>query len=151
LKFDCKVWPIEKHHPAFLNESHHWLPVIPVRLVYRQSPPSRRLEAIVDSGAPACIFHGSICQSIGIMNVEDGIEDTLKGVVGGKDCPTSPIYYHKVKIQIGSDQVETMIGFSWNIAVGGLLGRRGFFDNFLVQFDCSTNPPQLDIQKLHRV
>ena len=104
----------------------------------------------MDSGSPTCMFHADICRSIGIRNVEEGIQDTLKGVVGGEDRPESPIYYHKVKLQIGTDQFETMVGFSWNLAVGGLLGRRGFFENFLVQFDCSMNPPHLDIQKLHR-
>ena len=60
------------------------------------------------------------------------------------------MYFHKVKVLVGASDFETMAGFSWGLAVGGLLGRRGFFENFLVKFDCSTYPPQLDIEKLHR-
>lgn len=147
MKFDCKVWPGDPH-PAFKDQEFTWLPVLPVRLIYKHSPPSHRVEAIVDSGSPYCLFHASLCKSLGIKRVEDGIEDVLKGVVGGKD--ESPMYFHKVKVLVGASDFETMAGFSWGLAVGGLLGRRGFFENFLVKFDCSTYPPQLDIEKLHR-
>ena len=141
----------EKSHPAFPEEKFHWLPVLSIRIIYKHSPPSQRLEAIVDSGSPHCIFHASICRSLGIRTVEEGIEDRLKGIVGGPAAPSSPIYFHKVKILVGSEQFETMAGFSWDLAVGGLLGRRGFFENFLVQFDCSAHPPQLEIHRIARV
>jgi len=152
LKFNCQVWPTsENPHPAFQDEKFHWLPVVPVRLIYKHSPPSRRIEAIVDSGSPFCLFHASICKSLGIRKLESGIEDKLKGIVGGKNVPESPLYFHKVEIQVGDGQFETMVGFSWGLAVGGLLGRRGFFENFIVQFDCSIHPPQLDVQRLSHV
>ena len=151
MKFDCRAWPTKDNpHPAFRDETFHWLPILPIRIIYGHSPPSRRIEAIVDSGSPYCMFHAGICQSLGIRRIEDGIEDTLRGVVGGQSSPSSPFYFHKVKIQIGGEQFETMAGFSWNLAVGGLLGRRGFFENFRVQFDCSPYPPQLDIERIHR-
>lgn len=78
------------------------------------------------------------------------MEDSLKGIVGGKDAPAVPMYFHKVKIQVADGQLETMVGFSWGLAVGGLVGRRGFFENFLVKFDCSPDPPQIEIERLHR-
>jgi len=96
------------------------------------------------------MFHASIGQTLGIQRIEDGIEDTLRGVVGGQNPPSAPFYFHKVKIQIGTEQFETMAGFSWDLAVGGLLGRRGFFENFRVQIDCSPYPPQLDGERIHR-
>jgi len=78
------------------------------------------------------------------IKLEDGIEAPLGGVIGGASVP---LYFHKVKILIGSAQVETMAGFSDKISVAGLLGRRGFFDNFIVKIDSSTNPPFFEIER----
>ena len=92
------------------------------------------------------MFHAGFCRSLGIK-LEDGIESPLGGVIGGT---TVPLYFHKVKILIGSEQVETMAGFSDKLSVAGLLGRRGFFDNFVVKIDSSTNPPFFEFEKIHR-
>ncbi len=146
MKFNCKVWPLRKPHPAFPKETFHWAPLINVRLIYQHSPPSRPLECFVDSGAPACMFHAGICRLLGIRKVEEGIEDVLTGVSGG---PKVPIYYHKVKILIGPEQLTTMAGFSWGLSVGGLLGRRGFFENFIVKIDSSVIPPVGELEKIH--
>lgn len=96
------------------------------------------------------MFHASLCATLGIRRVEDGVKDILKGIVGGQGAPFEPIYFHRVRIMIGSEIFETMAGFSWLLAVGGLLGRRGFFENFSVKFDASFHPPQLEIERLHR-
>ncbi len=61
-----------------------------------------------------------------------------------------PLYFHKVKILVGAEQFETMAGFSPELSVGGILGRRGFFENFIVRIDSSTTPPVCDIEKIHR-
>ena len=147
MKFNCKVWPVRTSHPAFPEEKFQWVPIVEVRLIHRHSPPSRRIESVVDSGSPDCMFHASICMSLGIRNVEDGIEQQLTGVIGG---PKAPIFFHKVKILVGSEQIESMVGFSWKLAVGGILGRRGFFENFLVRIDSSTTPPTCELEKIHR-
>jgi hypothetical protein len=117
-----------------------------VKLIYRHSPPTKWIESWVDSGSHVCMFHANVCRSLGI-NLEDGIESPLGGVIGGT---TVPLYFHKIKILIGSEQVETMAGFSDKLSVGGLLGRRGFFDNFVVKIDSSTNPPFFELEKIHR-
>lgn len=150
MRIPCKAWPVNHPHPAFPHEKFSWIPVIGTRLIYEHSPPSRRIEAIVDSGAPYCLFHADVCKSLGIRRVEDGIRESLKGVVGGSDVPESPMYFHAVKVLIGSEQFETMAGFSWGLAVAGLLGRRGFFENFAVRFDCSVHPPALEIDRIRR-
>jgi len=72
----------------------------------------------------------------------------LQGVIGG---PTGLLYFHRIKILVFGDSFETMAGFSPDLAVTGLLGRRGFFDNFVVKFDASTFPPHCEIEKIHRV
>jgi hypothetical protein len=81
------------------------------------------------------------------MRLEEGIKGDLSGVVGGKKAD---LYFHEVKILIGGYQVTTMAGFSNDISVAGLLGRRGFFEDFVVKIDSSTNPPHFDIEKINR-
>jgi len=100
----------------------------------------------VDSGAHSCMFHAGVCRSLGIK-LEDGIRSDLGGVIGGQ---VRPMYFHTVKIPIGAEQFETMVGFSEHLAVGGLLGRRGFFENSIVKIDSSTNPPYFELEKIHR-
>jgi hypothetical protein len=92
------------------------------------------------------LFHAGICKSIGIRNVEEGIEAPLGGIVGGARLPT---YFHKVRVLAAAQQFETMVGFSWGLSVAGILGRRGFFENFVVTIDSSTTPPTFDLEKIH--
>jgi len=94
-----------------------------------------------------CIFHADVCKSLGIRKVESGIKNTLGGVIGGA---TGLMYYHKVKIIIGSERIETMAGFSPQLSVAGILGRRGFFENFTVKFDASEHPPFLEVERVYR-
>jgi len=79
--------------------------------------------------------------------LEDGVRDELRGVIGG---PKAPMYFHKVKIIVFGHSFETMAGFSSDLSVSGLLGRRGFFENFIVNIDPSTSPPYCEIEKIHR-
>ena len=72
----------------------------------------------------------------------------MSGVVGGK---TASMYFHRIKILVGSEQVTTMAGFSEEMSVAGLLGRRGFFEDFVVKIDSSTAPPFLELEKINRV
>jgi len=92
------------------------------------------------------MFHAAFCRSLGI-DLEDGIKSDLGGVVGGVSVP---IYYHRVKVLVGSQQLTTMAGFSDKLSVAGLLGRRGFFDDFIVRIDSSTTPPSFDLDKINR-
>lgn len=61
------------------------------------------------------------------------------------------MYFHQIKILVGSSQIQTMVGFSGFLSVAGLLGRRGFFDNFIFSLDGTINPPFFEIEKLNRV
>jgi len=146
LRFICKVLPVEPH-PAFPKDKSHWAAIVPVRLIYKHSPPTQRIEAWIDSGSPDCMFHASLGKPLGIKRVEDGIPHKLGGVIGG---PTANMYFHKVKIMIGEHQFQTMAGFCWTLSWAALLGRRGFFENFIVRIDSSENPPVIDLEKIHR-
>ena len=76
------------------------------------------------------------------------MRDDLRGVIGG---PKAPMYFHKVKVLVYGDFFETMAGFSRELSVTGLLGRRGFFDNFIVKINASISPPYCEIDKIHRL
>ena len=148
MRFPCEILPGLGNRPAFPNESQAWAPILNTRLSHQHSPPTKSLACWIDSGADACIFHAGICHSLGIRRLEDGVKDSLQGVIGG---PAGLLYFHKISIFVFGDSFETMAGFSPDLAVTGLLGRRGFFDNFIVKFDASTSPPYCEIEKIHRV
>lgn len=93
------------------------------------------------------MFHADFCRSLGIK-LEDGIKSELGGIIGGA---SAPMYYHQMKILIGSSQLQTMVGFSQALSVAGLLGRRGFFDNFIFTLDGTVSPPVFEVEKLNRV
>ena len=76
-----------------------------------------------------------------------GIKLELGGIIGRA---RSLIYYHMVKIQVGSEMLQTMVGFCAELSVAGVLGRRGFFESFIVKIDSSENPPSFELEKIHR-
>ena len=145
MKYQCKVWP-GSSQPAFPKETFRWAAVINVKLTHRHSPPTKFIEAWVDTGAHCCMFHASFCKSLGIK-LEDGIKSDLGGVIGGT---SRPMYFHKTKILIGSSQIETMVGFCDFLSVGGRLGRRGFFDSFIFNLNGTGQLPHFDIEKINR-
>ena len=147
MKFPCKVFPVKDPHPAFPKDSWSWAPILNVRLRHHHAPPTKTIECWIDSGADVCIFHADLCHSLGIRRLEDGIRDDLRGVIGG---PRAPMYFHKITIMVFGDSFETMAGFSRDLSVTGLLGRRGFFENFVVKIDSSSSPPFCEIDKIHR-
>jgi len=82
IRVPYKVYPVAESNPRVApGAAVAWVPLLSVSLMYRHAK-SKRLEAYVDSGAPACLFHGSIEKGIGIK-IEDGSEGKLGGVIGG--------------------------------------------------------------------
>jgi hypothetical protein len=108
---------------------------------------TKTFEAWIDSGAPYCMFRSDFCRPLGIK-LTDGVQKSLGGIIGGD---TAPIYIHKVTLVIGGEQFGAMAGFSDALAVGAILGRAGFFENFKVLFDAETNPPHVELTKIHRI
>jgi hypothetical protein len=139
------VWPTPVPHPAFPDETFHWAPIINVRLIHKHAPPTKTIECWVDSGSHVCLFRASLCHSLGIKRVEDGIKEEFGGIFGDH---RQPVYFHKVKIIIVGEQFDTMAGFSHHLSVVGILGRRGFFQNFVTKIDSSQNPPVIELQKI---
>ena len=101
----------------------------------------------MDSGSPWCLFHAGLCKPLGIT-LESGVRDDLGGIIQGAKVP---VYFHKVKVLLALEQFEAMAGFSSGLTVGGILGRRGFFENFTVTFDSSAAPPTIELIRSYRV
>ncbi len=112
----------------------------------KHSPPSKRFEALIDSGASRCIFHASIGKAVG-FDVEKGEKEETIGISG----QASTIYLHRVSLHVAAQIITIRAGFSYEIPLAGALGRMGFFDNFKVILDPSTNPPCFELERIARI
>jgi hypothetical protein len=141
LIFPCKDYPDPQ------GESD-WSAVLRVRISNPQkhSPPSKPFEALIDTGASRCIFHSQIGRSLG-FSIESGKEEDTIGVSG----KATKIYLHKVSIYVMGGIVGVTAGFCDDLPLAGLLGRRGFLENFKFTFDNSSKPPQFELTKIVRV
>ena len=140
MRFTCKDYPN-------LKDPSDWLAVLPVQLSdpVRHSPPCRKFEAVIDSGASICMFHSSIGESIG-LNIEKGEKDQTIGVSG---APTV-MYRHKIQLHVIGNIFKIQAGFSSELPLAGLLGRIGFFEHYKITFDGSTNPPGFELERIYR-
>jgi hypothetical protein len=123
-----------------------WVPMLPVQLSVGHGPKTHRIEAIVDSGAADTLFHADIAKVLSIK-LDKGPKGEIGGVAPGVKID---VYYHSVKLWVGTGMVPIMAGFSPNLTVAALLGRRGFFEHYIVTFDPSATPPGFDIQRVGR-
>ena len=121
--------------------------MLPVRLSYSHGKQTGRIEALIDSGADDCLFRADIGRAIGIKDIASGPVGEMAGIVPGVQIP---VYYHHVNLWVGSSMIKITAGFTEKTSVGAILGRRGFFENFIITFDPSANPPGFDIQRLGR-
>jgi hypothetical protein len=114
-------------------------PVIEIKL---KSLDSLRYEVLVDSGADLCIFNSEVGEAIGI-DVKKGKPREVFGV-GGK---ASIYYLHPVKIDVGGWEYEIQAGFMSDVAGRsvpyGVVGQKGFFENFIVKFDLKKEEIEL--------
>lgn len=105
-------------------------PVIPIEIQYNNQ--NVRYEALIDSGADFCIFDAQIADLLEI-NFSGARTQIVSGITG-----TPELYYiHKVKVIIGGRPFFIEVGFLRNIAsLGyGVLGQKGFFNQFITKFD----------------
>jgi len=120
--------------------------MVPVCVSYGHGAKTSRIEALVDSGSDDTLFNASIADALKIK-LEKGPMSKLGGIAVGAQID---VYYHKVKLWVGIDVVEIVAGFSRQMSVGAILGRRGFFENYSVKFDPSANPPGIEIERIGR-
>jgi len=90
--------------------------------------------SLVDSGADLCIFHSDIGRMLGI-EIEAAPELAFQGVSGAKEVAS----LHRVDLVVrGLSSITLDVAFTNSMAAGtGLLGQRGFFEQFRVNFDLS--------------
>lgn len=148
MRYNYKIWPLDTPHPAFPNDKTHWTAVLNVKVSYqaKHSPPSVRFEALVDTGSADTLFHGSVGKAIGIK-VESGIKSDLGGIAKNKRID---VYFHDVLLHVGADMIRIRAGFSDDLSVAGILGRRGFFEHFIVTFDPTCEPPGFEMTRVGR-
>jgi hypothetical protein len=145
------AFPLDESDPTVkeFSSSQLW-PAIKVQignLETRQRTP--KFDAIVDSGSPWCIFKMEMAEFIGIRDVTSGPSYPLGGVIEG---PRETMYFHKVNLFIEKFwSIEITAGFCKQLGTTGLLGRFGFFSNFVITCDhTNQKSPQLRIDKINR-
>lgn len=106
-------------------------PVISIRLKHKEIV--RDYEVLVDSGADVCIFDSEIGELLGI-DILSGRPEKVTGVAG----QSSVYFVHSVEVVVGGWPHTIEAGFMPHVAGAfnyGVVGQKGFFDNFIVKFD----------------
>lgn len=87
--------------------------------------------SLVDSGADLCLFHSDIARMLGIA-IEAGPQLAFQGISGVRETA----YLHRIDLVVrGLNAISLDVGFTNSMSVGtGLLGQRGFFEQFQVCF-----------------
>ena len=140
MRYKYKQWPLP-------DGTSDWSAILNVRIsnLAKHSPPSVRFEAIIDSGATDCLFHADIGRAVG-LRIESGDVAETMGVTGAQ----LKIHYHPIGLHVADHILKIQAGFSDQLPVLGLLGRRGFFEAFRVTFDSSLDPPGFELEKINR-
>jgi hypothetical protein len=122
----------------------HLYPLVRVRVGRKGGQTTRHFEAIVDSGAADCIFHDAVAIAIGI-DLESGRKKQRTGISGPQD-----VWIHPVQLYVGTEIIDIDAAFARSLPVAGLLGRIGFFEHFKITFDPSSDPPGLELERIHK-
>lgn len=122
------------------------VPILSIQ-VARGSVLTSPFEAIIDSGSSDCLFHGDIARAVGITDITSGIHSVTGGVVGEAQMD---LYAHDIRLLVGSDNFKITGQFSDQLPIGCLLGRRGFFDKFIVTFDPTEPNPGFELARIHK-
>jgi hypothetical protein len=141
LKYAYKNYPNQKG-------GQDWWAVLNVQIANpaKHSPPSKRFEAVVDSGASRCIFHANIGTAIGLDIKKGEIEETVG--VSGKPTIT---YLYSISLYVDGGIIRIRAGFAQDLPLAGLLGRQGFFEHFKITFDPSNTPPGFELERIHKI
>ena len=132
--------------PGLAGDTTMWIPMLRVRCMFQHQmmPP---ILAVVDSGSPYCLFRTEIADFLHI-DLKGAPIGSMGGVIGG---PQDTTYFHRIKLQIENNWTfEVMGAFMKKLAVPAILGRKGFFDRFVVTFDQSVSPHEFEITKIER-
>jgi predicted aspartyl protease len=105
-------------------------PIIPIEL--RLGGHIARYEVLIDSGADISILNAEIADMLGV-DMKSGRPGMFVGVTGVPEQS----YIHKVTIVVGGNASTIEVMFAEKVGQDGygVLGQRGFFENFKVKFD----------------
>lgn len=91
-------------------------------------------ESLLDTGADITFFHSSFAKGLG-LDLKSGVKDSLSGIGEGE----KGYYLHEIDLIIGGMKKTIKAGFMENFpknaGASGVLGQKGFFENFKVTFD----------------
>jgi hypothetical protein len=110
----------------------YYTPILEVQisLPAKNSPRTRKFEAVIDSGANKCTFRADIGRFLG-LDIESGEKEYSLGIGG----PGNVSYSHPITLYIPGGSVQIHAAFSETLPVGGLLGIDGFFEYFRIAFE----------------
>ena len=132
MKFPYQEHP-RQPSDAFPNVTSRLVPFIPVTVIYHGK--SITIDALVDSGADNCIFPGFLGVALGVE-----VHEGPKQLISGLGARVIEARFHYVQLKVRNVEIEVYAGFTFDtIGTTGLLGQRGFFDNFKVVFDRVDN------------
>lgn len=118
-------------------------PIIPIGLTVGEEPFD--YAALIDSGADFCIFEAGIGEALK-LDVMNGRKVNFSGI---QDAGGAQAYLHEITITVGGWEYKSTVGFSYDIGGDGygILGQKGFFDIFAVNFDYSKEEIELKDRK----
>ena len=99
-------------------------PIIPITIKFKKT--ALDYAVLLDSGADFNVFHSDIGEYLG-LDISSGPKEYFGGI---EETGGAVAYLHKIKLIIGGQELETLVGFSADIAKYGfgILGQKGFFD-----------------------
>ena len=107
-------------------------PIVSVTFVNLGNNKSINVDCLVDSGADDILLHSEFAKILE-LDVENGEERLYQGI-GGKPIKA---FLFRLKMQIKGDSSSYMVrcAFMPDLKRAGLLGQKGFFDNYKVVFE----------------
>lgn len=119
-------------------------PIISVRLHFKET--FVIYDALIDSGADRCIFHAGLAE---ILKVPTGKQVKFRGISGELLQGAKATIY----LALLNWKFKTEVIFSPNLGpmAHGVLGQKGFFDNFKVCFDKQKQQIEIEPRKIKRL
>jgi hypothetical protein len=102
---------------------------IQIALIMPNAPRTKRIEAVIDSGAGRCLFHANFASAIG-LDLKSGEREILNGIGGPEE-----VWLHDILLYTYGGPIQICAGFKENLPLAALLGMNGFFDHFNLTFE----------------
>lgn len=109
-------------------------PHIPIRITNPIDNISKRIYALVDTGADSCLFAGDLAEQLGHDLKGDGVKDSVNVGISQTDVP---VYKHTFKVELLAPDERTAVWSSEDIEIDCidasglmLLGANDFLKHF---------------------